>query len=536
MKRVKEQSSRTARFLAGSFLVVNSKDLSNLRSCLSICQSITARSEPNRQCLYSTNHKFILTRGEAQRTQTRLSAFFLLTTEALIFRMKTMTSSEQSRNEPASSERRLSIDSCDLYADVERGRHRQVLKRDISSRRKTPSTRFDSPSPNSGTASATKPSKYEYEVASEAASDTNQMRIQHLACENRSTSNVSKTPPRSDNDFPRKSTANNGSPSAAKPSGYEYEVAPEAASDTNQMRVLPGRENRSASNIVSKTPPSGSDCSSHREGTGDITTLANKSLSRSTTTSKSPKTSNSEERSKSRERLARDNSGRSQVSNSGRSSNSRPSSSRSPSRQRSSDWTHESNRSLLSSSESRRLRDSYQSSQRGSAKSASPNPSRQREGRRLRDSHQSSQRSSAKSASPNPSQREPRVQSGPHRVVERHHRSTSSRKPAEMTWSPELGYVSKSSPTIGSSEKHASYDNRKSDKKKKKDRKDTNKEKPALTTRSWKAQLALRFGRKPQTPNIPKSQSYRVCDRIPSTLLCAGDFEGAIQDDLTAIP
>jgi hypothetical protein len=28
----------------------------------------------------------------------------------------------------------------------------------------------------------------------------------------------------------------------------------------------------------------------------------------------------------------------------------------------------------------------------------------------------------------------------------------------------------------------------------------------------------------------------RVCDRIPSLLLCAGYFEGAVQDELTTLP
>ena len=169
-----------------------------------------------------------------------------------------MTASEQSHNQPPSLERRLSIDSCDLYADVEHSRHRRV-KRDSSSRRSAralypqdtiederlaPSNGFDFLRNNSGTTSAHKPSKYEYEY------------------------------------------------------DYEYEVASEAASGTNQMRAHPENENPSASN-ASKTPLSGSNYSSQREGTGRKTSPADKSLSRSTTWSKSPKASKSGERSKS---------------------------------------------------------------------------------------------------------------------------------------------------------------------------------------------------------------------------------------------
>jgi len=174
--------------------------------------------------------------------------------------MNTMTASEQPQNQPPSLARRLSIDSCDLYADVERGRLRRV-KHGSSSRRSkdaldiigherlAPFNRFDfsrKSIPNSGTTSDNKPSEYEYECEYE----------------------------------------------------YEYEcdVASEAASDTNQICVY--HENRSASN-VSKTPLSGSNDSSQREGTGRKTSPADKSLSRSTTWSKSPKASKSGERSKS---------------------------------------------------------------------------------------------------------------------------------------------------------------------------------------------------------------------------------------------
>ena len=410
-----------------------------------------------------------------------------------------MASGKQSHSDPQLLVRRLSSDSCDLYADVEHSRPRRV-KRHISARRST---------------GAVYPKiTIEHELLRRLSSDSCDLyadversrprRVKRDVLSRRSTGALysqdtarrERLTPSARFDSPRNSSTNSGTTSDNKPSECEYEVASEATSGTNQIRVYPKRENRSTSNL-SKTQRSDSDYSSHREGMG-----CKISLAKSTTRSKRPKTSKSRDRSKSRKRPARDNSGRSQVSkttsksrerlaraNSGHSQvtnsrrflNSPPNSTaRSLSNQRSADRTHGSNNSLLSSSESRRLRDS----------------------------RQSSQQSSAKSAWPSPTQRKPTKQSDSYQVVDRLHIPASLRKPTGMMWSSGMGYVSKSSPTIGTTGKHASsqkHDKSKSDKKEKKDRKDTNKDKPALTTRSWRAQLALRSGRKPQTPNITKS-------------------------------
>ena len=387
--------------------------------------------------------------------------------------------------------RRSSNESCDLYADVERSFHLRTMAESSLGASCKPSSR------SSSTDRAGRHSPRRTRVGLDPLQSVDDGRMS----------------PSVNLDANKKCNANVAAIVAVEPpecADYKYEVTPETEPTPPRPRAVPGPHNRS---------------SSLREGMTHKTKLIDNSIERSVTRSVSPKrstTSKAEppavqaeserpersQRSKCRERYASERSERSQeISNSRKSIVSSPSE-----RQRSDRPTDESDKRRRSSSRSRHEKRqlSQQALHRQShTKSGSPNPSR-------------------KSTSPLETEKS----------VERQHRNNPSRQATGQLM--KKGYVSRSAPDLRASEKHRKSENKR-DKKKgersSKEKKDSRvlKDKPALTTRSWRAQLAERFGRKPHSTPI-SNNAQRLYGRVPTTLICSDDFALDIRDDLTAIP
>mmetsp|Transcript_29110 Transcript_29110/g.48126 ORF Transcript_29110/g.48126 Transcript_29110/m.48126 type:complete len:413 (-) Transcript_29110:317-1555(-) len=406
------------------------------------------------------------------------------------------------------SRRQSNESSCDLYADVERSVHprksphkpaspkRGQLKVDLSPTRRSKSAlMYPNNSPN----------------------------IEWFP--SRRTQSPVMYPQDTLGDDGRKTSTNSESTMATtriKVEDYEYEVSPDQAApiscDGQQRSNRPRTSSR--------------DCrtaSSQKEGRKSITSLKE---SESTKVSiKDMKAESMKRSSSNKGKLQRDSSSRSQGSSTSRSSRSR-------SRSKSKTDREQQNRSSASLSSSFRSLSNSQN-------------------RRQRDSSSSHKKDVVRSLSPK------RTDSGsgtgkPVQGLVRQHQRQSARSSGEMVWSPETGYMSRSTPDMGvivrkSSSAHSRLNSQKGDSRRtmekkggsshnkdKKEKRDSSskvdKTPKPLTTRGWRKQMAERFGRTPATSKtMSKASSYQVIDgrRIPSTLFCEDDFAESVEDDLT---
>jgi hypothetical protein len=388
------------------------------------------------------------------------------------------SSSGQPGNASRYMTRRLSNESCDLYADVERSFHLRTMA-------------------ESSPVASCKHSSRNSSRDRGARHSPRRTRIGLEPVQNLSEGEIS---PSVKLDGTRKSDPNISE--CTKLAEFDYEVRSDVNPDTPQARTRPP--------LYSPSSP--------RQGMSRKSDMADNSTERSYTRSTSPKFSpiakaettevqvvserpERSQRSKSRERYASERSDRSQEMSISRKSTSRS--------DQTTDESHERRRSS-----SRSHRETRQHSQRVMH-----------------------QRSHAKSLSPNPSQKSS-TQPDTSRSVDRKHRNHTSRQATSQRMSKGSG--SRSAPDLRLSEKHRKSDGKRSKRKGEKPSKETKDrrevaEKPALTTRTWRAKLAERFGRTPlTTPIIGKN--HRLCDRVPALLICSDDFAKDINDDLTAIP
>lgn len=400
------------------------------------------------------------------------------------------SSSAQLGNATRYMTRRLSNESCDLYADVERSLHLRTMVEN------SPVASCKSSSRNSSRDRGGRYSPRRSRIGLELVQNVNEGRIS----------------PSINLDGTSKSNAHGASIVATESNAitdYVNEVSVETDPDAPQTRT--------GSRIYHRP-------SLLREELSCKSELVDKCMESSCTRSISPKCSTitkvdptavqdvserpeRSQRSKSREKYLSERRERSQDMSNSR--NSRKHTSRSQTDQ----TTDESDKHKSSSSRSRR-------------------PSTQHSERALH------QRSRTKSLSPNPRQKSA-TQPDVLRSVDRKHRNHASRQGTSQVMTK--GSSSRSAADLRSSEKRRKSEakrNKKNGEKSSKEKIDRREvmEKPALTTRTWRAKLAERFGRQPLTTTPMMSTNHRICDRVPTLVICSDDFAQHIKDDLTAIP